>query len=121
MQDMSIEKIEAEALKLKPKERARLAGKLLESLEDLSDEESARIWGEEAQRRDAEWDVHEGSGSRPVRDVLRDARTKLKRQGLCLRRAAPRGEADRLRTARGGPAGPAAGAPAGACAACWGA
>ena len=78
MQVMSIEEIEAEALKLKPKERARLAGKLLESLEDLSDEESARIWGEEAQRRDADWDVDEGSGSRPLREVLRDARAKLK-------------------------------------------
>ena len=78
MQLMSIDEIEVEALKLKPKERARLAGRLLESLEDLSDEESARIWGEEAERRDADWDVHEGSGSRPVRDVLRDARAKLK-------------------------------------------
>jgi hypothetical protein len=78
MSFVSIEDIEAEALKLNPKERARLAGKLLESLEDLSDEESTRIWAEEAQRRDADWDLHEGSGSRPVRDVLRDARAKLK-------------------------------------------
>ncbi len=75
---VSIEEIEVEALKLDPKERARLAGKLLESLEDLSNEESARIWGEEAQRRDADWDLHEGSDNRPARDVLRDARAKLK-------------------------------------------
>ena len=78
MSFVSIEDIEAKALKLSPKERARLAGRLLESLEDLSGEESARIWAEEAQRRDADWDVHEGRGSRPVRDVLRDARAKLK-------------------------------------------
>ena len=78
MRLMSIEEIEAEALRLNPKERSRLAGKLLESLEDLSDEESARIWGEEAERRDADWGVHEGSGSRSARDVLRDARAKLK-------------------------------------------
>jgi hypothetical protein len=77
MQVMSIEEIEAAALKLKPKEWARLAGKLLESLEDLSDEESTRTWGKEAQRREADWDVHEGSGSRPLRDVLRDARARL--------------------------------------------
>ncbi len=78
MSFVSIEDIEAEALKLSHKERARLAGRLLESLEDLSSEESSRIWAEEAQRRDADWDVHEGRGSRPARDVLRDARTKLK-------------------------------------------
>ena len=78
MSFVSIEDIEAEALKLSPKERARLAGRLLESLEDLSGEESARIWAEEAQRRDAEWGVHEGSGGRPARDVLRDARARLK-------------------------------------------
>ena len=35
---MSIEEIEAEALELDPKARARLAGKLLESLDALSDE-----------------------------------------------------------------------------------
>jgi len=40
MSFVSIEDIEAEALKLSPKERARLAGRLLESLEDLSGEES---------------------------------------------------------------------------------
>ena len=53
---MSIEDLEAEALKLDPKARARLAGKLLESLEGLSEEENARLWVEEAQRRDAEMD-----------------------------------------------------------------
>ena len=53
---MSIEDLEAEALKLDPKARARLTGKLLESLEGLSEEENARLWVEEAQRRDAEMD-----------------------------------------------------------------
>ncbi len=78
MSFVSIEDIEAKALKLTPKERARLAGKLLESLEDLSSEEADRIWAEEAQRRDAEWDVREDRGGRLVREVLRDARAKLK-------------------------------------------
>jgi broad specificity phosphatase PhoE len=74
---MSIEEIEAEALKLDPKARARLAERLLESLEALSDQENERLWAEEAERRDAEWDAAPGT-ARPAVDVLRDARTKLK-------------------------------------------
>ena len=74
---MSINDIEAEALKLGPQARARLAKKLLESLESLSDEESERLWVEEADRRDSAWDSTPGAG-RPADDVLRDARAKLK-------------------------------------------
>jgi len=74
---MSIEEIEAEALKLEPKARARLAERLLESLEALSDEENDRLWSEEAERRDADWDTTPG-GARRATDVLRDARAKLK-------------------------------------------
>ena len=70
---MSNEEIEAEALKLEPKARARLAERLLESLETLSDKENERLWAEEAERRDADWQP-----SRPVGEVLRDARAKLK-------------------------------------------
>jgi hypothetical protein len=70
---MSNEEIEAEALKLEPKARARLAERLLESLETLSDKENERLWAEEAERRDAEW-----QSSGPAGDVLRDARAKLK-------------------------------------------
>ena len=74
---MSAEEIETEALKLDPKARARLAEKLLASLEALSDQENERAWADEVERRDVEW----GSGSgaaRPAADVLRDARAKLK-------------------------------------------
>lgn len=74
---MSIEEIEAEALKLDLQARARLAKKLLESLETLSDEENERLWADEADRRDADWDSAPGS-ARPAADVLRDARAKLK-------------------------------------------
>jgi len=77
MGTMSIEEIEAEALKLDPKGRAKLAEKLLESLEQLSDEENARLWAEEADRRDQEWDANAGV-RKPARDVLRAARAKLK-------------------------------------------
>ena len=45
---MSIDELETEALKLAPAARARLAEKLLESLETLSDEENAQLWAEEA-------------------------------------------------------------------------
>jgi len=61
---MSIEEIEAEALKLDPQARARLAEKLLESLEALSDEENERLWAEEADRRDANWDSAPDSARR---------------------------------------------------------
>ena len=74
---MSLKELEAEAMKLDPKARARLAGKLLESLENLSEEENTRLWAEEAQRRDAEMDIHSGS-SCSAAEVFREARAKLK-------------------------------------------
>ena len=74
---MSLKELEAEALKLDPKARARLAGKLLESLENLSEEENTRLWAEEAQRRDAEMDVNSGS-SCSATETFREARAKLK-------------------------------------------
>lgn len=74
---MTINEIEEEALKLDPKARARLAEKLLQSLEQLSDEENARLWAEEAARRDADWDATGGKG-RSAADVLREARAKLR-------------------------------------------
>jgi len=73
---MSITELEAEALKLDPKSRARLAGKLLASLENLSEEENVRLWAEEAERRAAEMDVHPDSAA-SAKDVFLDARAKL--------------------------------------------
>jgi len=74
---MGIDDIEAEVLKLDPRARARLAKKLLESLEVLSDEENERLWVEEADRRDAAWDSAPVSG-RSAPEVMRDARARLK-------------------------------------------
>lgn len=74
---MSIDEIESAALKLAVADRARLAERLLESLEQLSNEENAKLWAEEAIRRDKEWDVDPTAG-RPAGDVLRDALAKLK-------------------------------------------
>lgn len=73
---MSIQELEAEALKLDPKSRARLAGKLLASLENLSEEENARLWVEEAERRAVEMDTHPDV-STSAKDVFREARAKL--------------------------------------------
>lgn len=72
---MSTEELEHEALKLAPRDRARLAERLLESLETLSEEENAQLWAEEAQRRDASW--HDAD-SRSASDALSDARARLK-------------------------------------------
>ena len=73
---MKLEELEAEALRLDPRGRARLAGRLLESLDELSPEEITQIWAEEAQRRSAALD--EGAlSARSADDVFRDARTRV--------------------------------------------
>jgi hypothetical protein len=72
---MSTDELEAEALKLSPQDRARLAERLLESLESLTDAENDRLWADEAAQRDAAWDQ---AAARPAAGVLRDARARLK-------------------------------------------
>jgi putative addiction module component (TIGR02574 family) len=74
---MDVETLEAEVLKLDTQSRARLAERLLASLDELSEEENAEIWAAEAQRRDAEMDV-DPSQQRPSDDVFRDAYSRLK-------------------------------------------
>ena len=74
---MTLDELEAEALKLSPNSRARLAEKLLHSLEGVTDAEIERAWVEEAQRRDEEWDTGEAS-SKPAEEVLRDARSQVR-------------------------------------------
>jgi plasmid stabilization system protein ParE len=73
---MTFDELQAEMMKLDPKARARLAEKLLESLESLSDRENAQLWAEEAERRNADLAAHPESG-RPAADVLRAARARL--------------------------------------------
>jgi putative addiction module component (TIGR02574 family) len=77
MEQMNIQELEAEALKLDPKSRARLAGKLLNSLEELSEEEVTQLWAEEAQRRDAQMDADPDSDL-PAEYVFREARSSVK-------------------------------------------
>lgn len=69
--------LEAEALKLPVNERARLAETLLESLEELSEDDHQRLWTEEAARRDAELDADPSRG-RPAESVFRDARARIR-------------------------------------------
>ncbi len=73
---MSIDELEAEMLKLDPHERARLAEKLLGSLDDLSEGENARLWAAEAARRDVAWDSS-ADKIRSAQSVFRDARARL--------------------------------------------
>ena len=71
---MSTEQIERELLKLPAAERARLAERLIASLDE--DAEVNRAWIEEARRRDEELD----SGAvraLPLADSLRDLRNKF--------------------------------------------
>jgi putative addiction module component (TIGR02574 family) len=73
---MDLEELETEALKLSPDLRARLAEKLLHSLEALSDAENERLWAEEALRRHNELEA--GAATvRSAEDVFRDARSRL--------------------------------------------
>lgn len=74
---MSSEELEAEALKLTPQARAKLAGKLLESLEGLPEKENQQLWAEEALRRDVDLDEAPDK-ARPADVVFREARGKLK-------------------------------------------
>ena len=74
---MRTKELEDAALKLTPSERVRLAERLLESLEGLSDEDNARLWAEEAARRDSAWDASPMTG-RDAADVFRDAKARVK-------------------------------------------
>ena len=73
---MNLTELEAEALKLDPANRARLAERLLESLETLSEQENQQVWLDEAARRDADLEADPSKG-RPAEGVFRDARARL--------------------------------------------
>lgn len=69
--------IEEAALNLDARARARLAAKLLRSLDDLGEEEADALWAAEAERRDAEMDENAHLG-RPAEEVLRDLRNSVR-------------------------------------------
>ena len=70
---MQLDDIVAEALKLSPRSRARLAGRLLQSLDELTEEQNEEIWAEEALKRDLEPD----STDRPADQVFKELRRRL--------------------------------------------
>jgi len=71
----NLEQIEAAALSLPPEGRARLAERLLASLED--DAELTAVWIAEAQRRDS--DIESGQvTTTPAEDVFAKARAQLR-------------------------------------------
>jgi hypothetical protein len=73
---MTHDELEVELRKLDPRERARLAAALLNSLEPLSDDENARLWAEEAERRHDDLMATTTLG-RSAADVFREIRERL--------------------------------------------
>ena len=72
-----LKECEAQALMLKPEERAFWAEHLISSLDSLNDSENERLWLEEADRRYQGYKKGNIS-ARPAEDVLRDARSAIK-------------------------------------------
>ena len=73
---MDLAALETEALKLNPRSRARLAEKLLQSLETLSEAENEQLWAEEALRRHEELET-DTTVARSGKEVFREARARL--------------------------------------------
>ena len=73
---MDLVALETEALKLNPRLRAKLAEKLLQSLETLSEAENEQLWAEEALRRHEDLETNTAV-ARSAEEVLRDARARL--------------------------------------------
>ena len=69
--------IESEALQLPPKERARLAQRLLASLDTESDRDAEQVWLQEAERRLDELESGKVTGI-PAEQVFKRARSTLR-------------------------------------------
>jgi putative addiction module component (TIGR02574 family) len=72
-----IRRLEPAALKLSPKERARLAEQLISSLDDHADPDSERLWLGEAERRLDELLTGKVAGI-SADEVFRKARSSLR-------------------------------------------
>jgi putative addiction module component (TIGR02574 family) len=70
-----LEEIESEVLLLDRHSRANLAKSLLESLDDLSEEEYDQLWAEEAEARYADFEAGR-TGAIDGDEVFRRARTR---------------------------------------------
>jgi hypothetical protein len=74
---MTVKQIEKALLKLDLESRAQLAGKLLKSLDALSQAENERLWAEEALRRYKEMKTGKVKG-KSVTTMIKEARARLK-------------------------------------------
>jgi len=75
---MTLDQIKSEALKLDLRSRAELAHELLQSLEQLSEEERSQLWAEEAERRQRGMEANPSSGL-DATNVIQEMRSKLGR------------------------------------------
>jgi hypothetical protein len=74
-----LEALEVQAMKLDSKSRAKLARRLILSLEAQPDAELERAWAEEAERRVSELQERRAAG-RPASAVLRRVRREISRK-----------------------------------------
>jgi putative addiction module component (TIGR02574 family) len=74
---MDLSQLETELLSLPSEARAALAQKLLDSLEDVSEAEFDRLWGEESAKRAAQVDSGKVRAI-PAEEVARKVRTLLR-------------------------------------------
>ena len=76
---MTVEQIEAEALKLPDQARVELLGRLMRSLADTlaMDPDVAEAWAQEAVRRDEEMELGSVTGL-PAEEVFEELRSKGK-------------------------------------------
>jgi putative addiction module component (TIGR02574 family) len=76
---MTVEQIEAEALKLPDQARAELLGRLMRSLADTlaMDPDATEAWAQEAVRRDEEMELGSVTGL-PAAEVFEELRSKGK-------------------------------------------
>jgi len=69
--------LESKALKLSPRERARLAQRLISSLDPEADADAEKVWRDEAERRLDELKSGKVTGI-PAEKVIRKARSSLR-------------------------------------------
>ena len=74
---IALKKIEDDALKLPARSRARLAERLIMSLEEVAEPLAEQAWLDEIERRSAELKVGKHTGI-PARKVLKKARAALR-------------------------------------------
>ena len=74
----TLAELEQEVLQLDPKEKAALARNILDDLDTVADENTERLWLEEAQRRYQAYVAGE-SKAKPAQEVFDNARRQLGR------------------------------------------